>query len=237
MQFDFQYTDKEVLLQIKSHVMESKKSSEANIEKLRFPVLLTALLFTGSIVLASFTYSVSSERSISGNLDDKFTEIQFMQEVVEPDQPDPIQPEQPVIVPPTQHIIIDTNKTEIEPHTVISIIPPDITIGPDVIIAPPPPVEFPDVEASFEGLQQWIADNVQYPQTSIEMGEQGKVYLSFVVEVDGSISDVNIERGVSTDLNREAQRLMRIMPSWDAGEVAGLKVRTRCRLPINFRLN
>ena len=86
-------------------------------------------------------------------------------------------------------------------------------------------------------MQKWIAENVQYPQTAIEMNEQGKVYLSFVVEPDGSISNIAIERGVSGDLDKEAKRLVRKMPKWSPGEAKGKKARTRCRLPINFTLN
>ena len=68
------------------------------------------------------------------------------------------------------------------------------------------------------------------------MEEQGRVYLSFVVEKDGGISNVKVERGVSKDLDREAKRIVRAMPKWEAGEVGGKKVRTRCSLPIVFTL-
>ncbi|MDX2360443.1 MAG: energy transducer TonB [Crocinitomicaceae bacterium] len=218
--------------------METKKSNEANIEKLRFPITLTALLFAGSLVLASFTYGVGSERDTGNELAENFTDITFAIDASEPETPEPTEPPQvQTTPPPDQNIIIDSLTRDPEPDFGIVLTPPDINIGPDVIIAPPPVIEFPDVAATLDGLQRWIAENVQYPQTSIEMGEQGKVYVSFVVEVDGSVSGISIERGVSTDLDREAQRLVRTMPSWTAGEVAGLKVRTRCRLPINFTLN
>ena len=69
------------------------------------------------------------------------------------------------------------------------------------------------------------------------MDEQGKVYLSFVVGSDGSISQVKVERGVSKDLDREAKRVVRSMPKWVPGEAGGKKVATRCRLPIVFTLN
>jgi TonB family protein len=69
------------------------------------------------------------------------------------------------------------------------------------------------------------------------LNEQGRVYLSFVVETDGSITNIAIERGVSTDLDKEAKRLLRNMPAWSPGEAKGKKSRTRCRLPINFTLN
>ena len=101
-------------------------------------------------------------------------------------------------------------------------------------------IEFPDVEAEFIGGPQafgkYIQTNIQYPSTSIEMNEQGKVYLSFVVEADGSITNVAVERGVSPDLDREAKRVVRSMPKWKPGEAKAKKSRTRCRLPINFQL-
>ena len=101
-------------------------------------------------------------------------------------------------------------------------------------------IEFPEVEAEFIGgpqaLSKYISSNIQYPVTSIEMNEQGKVYLSFVVEPDGSITNVAVERGVSPDLDREAKRVVRSMPNWKPGESKGKKSRTRCRLPINFQL-
>ncbi len=99
---------------------------------------------------------------------------------------------------------------------------------------------FKDEDAEFLGgpkaMQQWLSNNLQYPQSSIELGEQGKVYVSFVVEPDGSISNVDVERGVSDDLDREAKRVVRSMPRWIPGKNNGVAVRARCRLPIAFNL-
>ncbi len=101
-------------------------------------------------------------------------------------------------------------------------------------------IDFPDFEAQFsggaEGMQQWIATNVQYPQEAITMNEQGRVYLSFIVEANGEITNIEVERGVSESLDAEAVRLLQTMPNWIPGEAKGKKVRTRCRLPINFTL-
>ena len=129
--------------------------------------------------------------------------------------------------------------------------PPFINITPP---APPPSVEqkvepvaapipeFPDVEAGFPGgpaaMMKWINDNVKYPQTSIEMNEQGRVFLSFVVEKDGSITNVKVERGISIDLDKEAKRVVRKMPKWlPAKTDDGSVVRSSGRLPINFQLH
>jgi len=127
-------------------------------------------------------------------------------------------------------VISEKENTEEEALTIVD----NVNFGEEEII------EFPDVEAEFIGGAQemmiYINQNIQYPITSIEMNEQGKVYLSFVVEPDGTISNVAIERGVSIDIDNEAKRVVRSMPKWSPGESKGKKARTRCRLPINFQL-
>ena len=85
-------------------------------------------------------------------------------------------------------------------------------------------------------LQKWIFANVEYPEVSIRIEDQGRVFLSFIVEADGSITGVKVKKSASKELDREAQRVTRKMPNWTPGEVAGKRVRTRCRLPIVFTL-
>lgn len=102
-------------------------------------------------------------------------------------------------------------------------------------------IDFPDVEATFIGgesaLQKWISENTQYPQSAIDMNDQGQVNLSFVVEKDGSITNIVVERGVSPELDREAKRIIRAMPKWSPREAKGKKTRTRCRLPIIYTIH
>jgi protein TonB len=124
----------------------------------------------------------------------------------------------------------------------VSETPPPVSTGETtVVFVDEEIIDFPDVEASFPGgsaeMIKFINSNIKYPQTSIEMNEKGRVYLSFIVEPDGSITNIAVERGVSADLDREAKRLVRQMPRWVPGEAKGKKVRSRCRLPINFSLN
>lgn len=102
-------------------------------------------------------------------------------------------------------------------------------------------VDFPDVEAEFPGgpeaMKDYIRNNVVYPKKSLKKGDQGRVYVVFIVERDGSISAVEVMRGgLTKELNREAMRLVREMPTWTPAEVNGKTVRARCRLPITFIL-
>lgn len=221
--------------------METKKTEKANIEKHRVPITAIGMLFIGSFVLATLSFTEGIEKDERINSSVNSSEVQFIEEIVKPEQPESIIEQPEIMLPPDENIHIDSNTQDI-PDSRIIITPPDIKIGDgsDVVVEQPI-IEYPDLEASFPGgvvaLQRWISENVQYPQTSIEMNEQGKVYLSFVVETDGSISNISIERGVSPDLDKEAKRVLRKMPNWEAGEAKGKKARTRCRLPINFTLN
>ena len=102
-------------------------------------------------------------------------------------------------------------------------------------------VDFPDVAAQFPGgtkaLHVFIQKNVQYPVDAVENNIQGRVYVTFVVEPDGSLSGIEVMRGgVYPSINNEAERLIRVMPNWTPGETDGNKVRSRCRLPITFTL-
>lgn len=219
--------------------MEAKKNAKASIEKMRFPIVLTAFLFVGSVILASFTYTSGLEKEKDQVANVNPVQIDFIQTQEKVDPPE-VMPQNNVVIPPDDNIIIDSNDVKEPPKfTVVLPPPPDIKTG-DVTVKEKEIIEFPDIEASFPGgaaaMQKWIGENVQYPQASVELNEQGRVYLSFVVEEDGSISNIQIERGVSDDLDREAKRLLRKMPHWIAGEAGGHKARTRCRLPINFTL-
>ena len=102
-----------------------------------------------------------------------------------------------------------------------------------------PIIDFPDLEAEFPGggseMIKWINENIKYPENYY--GEKyGKIYVSFVVEKDGTLTNINIERGVSIEMDREAKRLIRSMPKWTPGEAGGKVVRSRYRIPITINL-
>lgn len=120
-------------------------------------------------------------------------------------------------------------------------------IRPGPPFPPPPPIQpdptfdFAEVEPAFPGgaeaMVKFIVDNIQYPETAKELGDQGRVYVAFVVEKDGSLSNIEVLRGVSVELDREAKRVIRSMPKWKPGEQQGKVVRCRMRLPVTFTLN
>jgi protein TonB len=221
--------------------METKKHQSKNNEALRLPLALTGFLFTGGLILASFTYVTPIMEEIDTIANSGEQIVQYVQEDDKTPETPPQQEENTYVAPP-QPDIDTVDNIDIIPDPNPPILPPnvDVTIDRNVTIVEEV-IEFPDVEASFPGgaaaLNKFIVSNIQYPETSIDMEEQGKVYLSFVVETNGEISGLKVERGVSKDLDREAKRVLRSMPKWEPGEAGGKKVRTRCRLPIVFTLN
>ena len=117
----------------------------------------------------------------------------------------------------------------------------------EVIAQPEPPKEeehkvFDVVEQmpSFPGgnaaLMEYLSKNVKYPVVAQENGVQGRVVVSFVVERDGSITDVNIVRSVDPSLDREAARVVSSMPKWIPGKQNGSTVRVKYNVPVQFRL-
>lgn len=95
----------------------------------------------------------------------------------------------------------------------------------------------PEYPGGPTAMMKFIANNVQYPQSAIQNMEQGKVYVQLVIEKDGSVTNVEVMRGVSEAIDREALRVVNKMPNWKPGEVNGKKVRVRQIIPISFRLD
>jgi hypothetical protein len=101
-------------------------------------------------------------------------------------------------------------------------------------------VEFPDVEPSYPGgeleLQKFFAENLKFPVDCMDSNFYGRIEMKFIVEKDGSISNVEInEKKLGcVQLVEEATRFLMLMPKWNPGEVEGVKKRVLVRLPFNI---
>ena len=96
--------------------------------------------------------------------------------------------------------------------------------------------QMPMFPGGGEALMGYLRDNIHYPTVAAENGVQGRVVVGFVVERDGSITDVNILRGVDPSLDREAMRVVKSMPKWTPGKQNGSAVRVKYQVPVSFRL-
>ena len=96
--------------------------------------------------------------------------------------------------------------------------------------------QMPSFPGGPSALMEWLSNNVKYPVVAQENGVQGRVVVSFVVESDGSITDVKVVRGVDPSLDKEASRVVRAMPRWIPGKQNGSAVRVKYNVPVAFRL-
>jgi protein TonB len=93
--------------------------------------------------------------------------------------------------------------------------------------------EFPGGQAA---LLKWISDNIKYPTIAEENGIQGRVVCTFVVERDGSVTDVQVARSIDPSLDKEAVRVLKKMPRWIPGKQNGSAVRVKYTVPVTFKL-
>ena len=82
----------------------------------------------------------------------------------------------------------------------------------------------------------YLQNNIRYPEEAKELGIQGKVFVTFVVETDGSLTDIKVLRGIGGGCDEEAIRVIKNMPKWIPGKQRGVQVRVQFNLPINFKL-
>ena len=96
--------------------------------------------------------------------------------------------------------------------------------------------QMPSFPGGSAALMKYLSENIKYPVVAQENGVQGRVVVSFVVERDGSITDVKVARSVDPSLDREAMRVVRSMPHWIPGKQNGSAVRVKYNVPVSFRL-
>jgi protein TonB len=88
----------------------------------------------------------------------------------------------------------------------------------------------------FESMAKFLAKNMKYPAVARRMGIEGSVFVSFVIDKEGNISDPQVIKGISAECDKEAVRVVKLMPPWKPGKQNGKAVRCRFVLPIKFKL-
>ena len=95
--------------------------------------------------------------------------------------------------------------------------------------------QMPSFPGGNKALMKFLDDNLRYPAEARAMGIQGRVVVTFVVERDGNIDSIKVIKKVSPELDREALRVIRLMPKWNPGKQNGKTVRTKYTIPIIFK--
>ena len=217
--------------------MQPKKNPKISLESKKSLFFQIGLAVTLALVLIAFewkSYEKNDYNLGSLNLDDMEEEIiPITRQEVKPPPPPPPPPEVIEIVEDEVEIEneVEIEDTETDEDEIIEIEEEDDEEFFMVVENMP---EFPGGDL---GLMKFIQKNVKYPAIAKEYNITGKVYVSFIVDKGGSVTNVKIVRGVDKNLDAEALRVVSALPKYKPGKQRGKPVRVMFTIPINFTLN
>ncbi len=220
---------------------DAKKSIHANVAKFRGLFLRVGYIISVMIILLAFNWrEVTKVSSLMGDL--------AIPEELEVDIPPTEQKKPPPPPPPPPQLEIleddeiieeepEIEEVEIDEETEIEIpdIPEEESTGEAEIFMVVE--EMPEYPGGINELNKYIARNIRYPSIARENGVSGRVFVSFVVEPTGDVSNVKILRGIGAGCDEEAIRVVKSLPKWKPGKQRGKPVRVSFNVPINFQLN
>ena len=231
--------------------MEIKKTPKANLEKeislsyLMGIVLGLAVLFVG-FEWGSTDVTVATGSGLAAVLEEEDIEITRQEEEIVIPEPEPIVEVAPeVLNVVSDEVEVDNNamlSTEDDAsHAQVSTYVASSAIVEEeeeedenfIFMTVEKMPEFPGGDAA---LMKWLNDNIKYPTVAAENGISGRVTCQFTVNADGTVTDVEVMRSVDPNLDREALRVMRMVPKFKPGEQRGKPVRVKYSVPVRFTL-
>ena len=227
--------------------MEIKKSPKADLEDKKLTFTLVGLVLALLLVWRVMEYK-SYDKQVVDNLQQTVEVIEEeMVEITKQEQPK-VQPPQPK--PQVTQIEVVEDDVEVEDEIDINAEVDQDEVIEEYEFTPPEIEEEEIVEAEifkvveempeFPGgaakLMEYIQKNIKYPMMARESDIQGRVFVNFVVEPDGSISNVTVMRGIGGGCDEEAVRVVNSMPNWKPGKQRGSAVRCAYTVPIIFKL-
>jgi protein TonB len=224
--------------------MSPKKKPNADLERNKRTFFLIGLIFSLALIYAGFElYAINEKQNnLKPEIDDSIIvdETDIKEAFVKPE------PQKRQIIATYVLKIVDDNKpvdTNIPFINDLDEFPDDIIepISPiDELPATTPPLKFSEIMPKFPGedgaFNQFLYENLKYPEVCINLRIEGTVLVEFVVEKDGSLTQIKVKNSVYPDLDEEAIRVLKISPKWIPGENLGKKVRVSYTLPIKFHL-
>ena len=225
--------------------MEEKKSPKANLENKKLMFIQIGMVISLLVAWMAFEHKSYDKREIDPSLLNREVVLdEEMVEITKQEEPKP----QPVEMPKqtTQLEIVQDDvevedieiNAEVEQNEVIEeYVAPEVVdeevVEQEIFKIVEEMPSFPGGEAK---LMEYVSKNIKYPQIARETGIQGRVFVNFVVEPDGSVSNVTVLRGIGGGCDEEAMRVVKNMPKWKPGKQRGKAVRVQYMLPVNFRL-
>ncbi len=224
--------------------MRDKESKSSSLERKRFIFLEIGAIIALAAVLVAFNYrSYRSNTFLDFDRNPDKTIEELPEITVHPDKPIPQAPP-----PPTTLFNVLDDEIKVEDDYKIDVeanqnteVGDYVPFVPDEETVPEPELPFSlDRKPKFPGGDaariQFLKDELKFPGSAVDIGLDGTVYIRFIVEPNGSITNIEVARGPGSGLNQEALRVAHLMPAWEPGIKNGKPVRVLFTMPIKFVL-
>lgn len=225
--------------------MEIKKSRKADLENRRGLFLEIGLVLSLVVVVVAFSCT-QKDREIEQIDTSRAVEEDVLVEVTREDQKPPeelpkrlelnLQNDALQIIENDSKADSNIDFTEFGAETEITIAPPkkEEIIEDEIFVIVEKPATF--LGGGIDKFRIWVQERLDYPAIAAEMGIQGTVYINFVVEKDGSLTNINVVRSPDRSLSDEAVRILKTSPKWGPAQMRGRSVRQRYDFSVQFKL-
>jgi protein TonB len=224
--------------------MEIKKSNKADLESKKVLFRQIGLIIALAVIFLAFEWKSYEKTTV----DLGAREVKDVPEEIIPITEQKVKPPPPP--PPKQVVKINVVEDNVDVDDDINI---DVEADQNTEVQEYVPVQqeeeesqeqqifmvveaMPEFPGGQNALNKYLSENIKYPQMAKESGIQGRVFVTFVVEKDGRVTDVRILRGIGGGCDEEAIRVVQNMPRWTPGKQRGKPVRVQFNLPVKFTL-
>jgi protein TonB len=223
--------------------MEAKKNPEVDLSKKTGLFLNIGLVLSLALTIMAFEWKFYDEGDLVdlGQVNDQFEETMEIPQTEQPPPPPPkIQQPEIIEVPDEEEI-----EEEIEVDLDVEIT--EETVVEEIVFDDEPEEEEaeeiftivedqPAPKGGMAAFYEYVGKNLKYPAQARRMGIEGKVFVQFIVDKDGSITEVQAIKGIGAGCDEEAIRVLKNAPKWSPGKQRGRPVKVRMILPITFKL-
>ena len=237
--------------------MESKKTSKADLNEKRGTFFVLGIILALSLLFVSLEYTSKEFDSFLDDeyLDDLAQDFELLPSMDEEEEIETASPQERTTVlteniKVTEEIPSEIDNTSIPTPLIEQEVTDDMTNEKEADEQTPPnvaeqaeePIQFriveqyPEFPGGMTEYMKWLTRNLRYPDIARSQKIQGKVVVQFIVNQDGTIADAKVVKSVNPHLDREAMRVIRMMPSWKPGIQDNKPCRTMVAVPIVFKL-
>lgn len=225
--------------------MEIKKSPKADLQNKRGLLLEIGLVISLALVIIAFSYTPKEHRIEKVDLNYGPVEEQIT-EITRQDQKPPEAPKKVEVKVIADMLQVVTNDTKITTEVDFTEFDQNVDIVQEVAVVEEKiedeqPFLIAETMPSFQGgdlntFRNWVQQNVKFPTIALENGIQGRVVLTFVIEKDGRLTNIQVLKTPDRSLSDEAIRVLNQSPKWSPGKQRNQVVRVKYTLPVDFRL-